>query len=65
MKDYNGTNSDYKGEEGLNGSLFYLISGSSCSGGEWFLFFIDEPNWKFDFWIFLLSLKAHWSSIKH
>ena len=56
MKDYNGTNFNYKREEGLSGSPLYLMSGSSCSVGRKFLSSVDEPNQKLSLNLLIIAL---------
>jgi len=62
MKDYNNSNSKYKGEEIFKlKSPLSLMSGSSHGGGKWVLFFIDEVSvkllWEYSYWIANENLK--------
>ena len=62
MKDYNNSNSKYKGEEIFKlKSPLCLMSGSSHGGGKWVLFFIDEVSvkllWEYSLWIANENLK--------
>jgi len=56
MKDYNNSNSKYKGEEIFKlKSPLYLMSGSSGDGGKWVLFSVDKVSvkllWEYSLWI--------------